>query len=164
MTFAAATSRAMLAWYEGEWGDIGNATRAASALVRSVGSSSLTVSYERRLVRIYRLTGDAKSAESFAQECLEIAQGSSSVKYEFASRVELALLCAGPAECRKLNASRPLPRDPRRRRLRGLGGRLQPAEAAAAARRGSNEEAAAHFERAIAILRNLCLPWDEAEA
>ncbi len=165
MTSAAATGRAMLAWYEGEWGDIENATKQSSARVRSVGSSGLTVSYERRLIRIYRLTGDKKSAEASAQECLEIAQGSGSVKYEFASRAELALLCAEAgrmpeaeahlARCREILAAG--------EDWRGLGGRLQLAEAVLAAGRGKNEEAAAHFERALDVFRNLSLPWDEAE-
>jgi len=165
MTNAAATGRAMLAWYEGEWADIENATKDSSARVRSVGSSGLTMSYERRLIRIYRLTGDTNSAEASAQECLEIAQGSSSVKYEFASRVELALLCAEAgrmpeaeahlARCHEILAAG--------EDWRGLGGRLQIAEAVIAAGRDNNEEAGAHFERAIEVFRNLSLPWDEAE-
>jgi DNA-binding CsgD family transcriptional regulator len=165
MTSAAAMGRAMLAWYEGEWGDIENATKASSALVRSVGSSSLTVSYERRLVRIYRLRGDARSAENSAQECLEIALGSSSVKYEFASRVELALLCAEAgrmpeaeahlARCREILAEG--------EDWRGLGGRLQLAEAVIAAARRDNEAAAGHFTAALETFQRLSLPWDEAE-
>ncbi|HEY4684638.1 MAG TPA: hypothetical protein VII57_01195, partial [Dehalococcoidia bacterium] len=156
----------MQAWCEGHWTDALNSSMRGVEQSRGFGSNMLLMHYNRRLVRLYRTLGDAKAAENAAQECLEIALSSASVKYEFAARAELALLCAearrlGEAElhlrrCREILAGG--------EDWRGLAGRLQLAEAVYAGAQGHREEADAQFERALEVFRDLSLPWDEAEA
>jgi DNA-binding CsgD family transcriptional regulator len=158
--------RALLSLAEGRWTDVETAYARRSQLYGEQGTKSLTVWNDRMLLRLARIKGDVKSAESLARESLGIALGSGAVKYEFTSRAELALLLTEAASlpeaethlarCREILA---LGED-----WRGLAGRAALAEAVYAAASGHSDAAETHLERAVEIFRRLSLPWDEAEA
>jgi DNA-binding CsgD family transcriptional regulator len=158
-------ARLMLAFSEGRWQDALEQGDGYARQFNNLGSSTFVMDVYRYMIRLHRAVGGLEQARDLAQECLAIATGCESVKYEVGARVELALVAAEagqPAEaeqhlarCRAILAEG--------EDWRGLAGRVQLAEGVVAAARRDNEAAAGHFTAALPTFQRLSLPWDEAE-
>ena len=156
----------MLAWCEGRWSEVESHLSEFAARMKANGSNSLLSFAYRWLIRIYRSIDDTAKAQAVLDEWLNISVESGAVKFEFPSRVELALLLTEggqptEAESHLIRVREILVQG---EDWRGLSGRAAIAEAAVAAAQGSLEVANHHFEQALPNLRQYCLPWDEAEA
>ncbi|MCK6564290.1 MAG: AAA family ATPase [Dehalococcoidia bacterium] len=126
--------------------------------------------------QVYRVSSRSEDARELLTRAVAFFASAPHVPLEVAVRVDLALLCAetGHVEAAAEHVARCRQLIENGENWRGLAGRVALAQGAVAAAsapgpRSSLDaavlgEAEAHFQRAVRILRNYTLPWDEAEA
>jgi DNA-binding CsgD family transcriptional regulator len=121
---------------------------------------------ERWLARLSRVTGNTAEMREVLEGHTATAVRCGAVKLEVPLRTEIALIDAesGRLDDAEQHLARCLEILAAGEDWLGLAGRVALAEAVLAAARRRNEDAEAHFERAIETFRRMTLPWDEAEA
>jgi tetratricopeptide (TPR) repeat protein len=132
----------------------------------AIGCIRYAIDFGFVLGRLHRTREEYRQARKVCNHTLSFALKNGDVAHELRTRAELALICAAlgvtPEAIRHLARCREIldaGED-----WRGLAGSVARAEAVVAAAEGKLNDAAAAFERAIAIYRRYSLPWEEAEA
>jgi tetratricopeptide (TPR) repeat protein len=156
---------ALLSFFEGEWELAGKRLTAQSERFRTTGNRQQELWAMFDLARLHRFTGELAQAMQVLQRALEISLDSGGILFELITRSALATMGADAGDageavshlqrCRQIVGAG--------ENWRGLMGSLERAEAVVAAAQGEYTVAETHFEKAIAIFQNYCLPWEEAD-